>query len=68
MQLDAAKPAPLALYPPRCRWRQLALELLDRAGRPWTLAIQSAGTAGILAALDAGLAITILPEHGLPGS
>jgi molybdate transport repressor ModE-like protein len=66
MKLEPEEPAPLALYPPFCRWRQLALEELDRAGRPWTLAIQSAGTAGILAALDAGLAITILPEFNLP--
>ena len=68
MQLDPKEPAPLALYPPFCRWRQLALEELDRAGRPWKLVIQSAGTAGILAALDAGLAITILPEFNLPGT
>ncbi|MGB2932303.1 MAG: LysR substrate-binding domain-containing protein [Methyloceanibacter sp.] len=68
MQLSPHKPAPLALYPPHCRWRQLALEQLDRAGRTWTVAIQSAGTAGILAALDAGLAITIFPEYGLSNS
>ena len=55
MRLDPDEPAPLALYPPFCRWRQLALEQLDRAGRAWTLVIQSAGTAGILAALEAGL-------------
>jgi DNA-binding transcriptional LysR family regulator len=66
MQLDPEKPAPLALYPPHCRWRQLALEQLDRAGRTWTVVLQSAGTAGILAALDAGLAITIFPGYGLP--
>jgi DNA-binding transcriptional LysR family regulator len=65
MQLDAEMPAPLALYPPHCRWRQLALEQLDRAGRTWTVVLQSAGTAGILAALDAGLAITIFPEYRL---
>ena len=68
MQLSPQKPVPLALYPPHCRWRQLALEQLDRAGRTWTVAIQSAGTAGILAALDAGLAITIFPEYGLSNS
>jgi DNA-binding transcriptional LysR family regulator len=68
MQLDPKEPAPLALYPPFCRWPQLALEELDRAGRPWKLVIQSAGTAGILAALDAGLAITILPEFNLPST
>ena len=66
MKLKPDEPAPLALYPPFCRWRRLTLEELDRAGRSWTLAIQSAGTAGILAALDAGLAITILPEFNLP--
>jgi DNA-binding transcriptional LysR family regulator len=66
MQLAPDEPAPLALYPPFCRWRQLALEELDRAGRTWTLAIQSAGTAGILAALEAGLAITIFPAFNLP--
>jgi DNA-binding transcriptional LysR family regulator len=68
MQLDPASPAPLALYPPHCRWRRLALEQLDRAGRAWTVVLQSAGTAGILAALDAGLGITIFPEYGLPSS
>jgi DNA-binding transcriptional LysR family regulator len=68
MELDLGKPVPLALYPPVCRWRQLALELLDRAGRPWTIVAQSGGIAGILAAVGAGLAITILPEHHLPDS
>lgn len=68
MQLAPETPAPLALYPPFCRWRQLALEELDRAGRTWTLAIQSAGTAGILAALEAGLAISVFPEFNLPSS
>ncbi len=68
MKLKPDQPAPLALYPPFCRWRQLTLEELDRAGRTWELAIQSAGTAGILAALDAGLAITILPAFNLPPS
>lgn len=66
MRLDPKQPAPLALYPPHCRWRRLALEELDRAGRSWTMVIQSAGTAGILAALDAGLGITVFPENGLP--
>ncbi len=68
MRLAPDEPAPLALYPPFCRWRQLALDELDKAGRTWTLAIQSAGTAGILAALEADLAITILPEFNLPST
>ena len=56
----------LALYPANCRWRQVVLDRLDRAGRPWTVAVRSSGIAGILAALDAGLAITIFPESSLP--
>jgi molybdate transport repressor ModE-like protein len=68
MQLDPQMPAPLALFPPHCRWRQLAIDQLDRAGRSWTVVLQSAGTAGILAALDAGLGISIFPEHGLPST
>jgi DNA-binding transcriptional LysR family regulator len=68
MRLDPDEPAPLALYPANCRWRQVVLDRLDRAGRPWTVAVQSSGIAGILAALDAGLAITIFPESSLPGA
>jgi DNA-binding transcriptional LysR family regulator len=65
MRLSADIPAPLAVYPPNCRWRQVALEHLDRAGRAWTVVLQSAGTAGILAAVEAGIAITIFPEYAL---
>lgn len=66
MHLSPDAPAPLAVFPPYCAWRQLALDQLDRANRPWTLVLQSSGTAGILAAVDAGLAITMFPEYGLP--
>ena len=65
MSLTPDAPAPLAVYPPTCRWRQVALEQLDRVGRSWTVVVQSTGTAGILAAVDAGIAITIFPECGL---
>jgi DNA-binding transcriptional LysR family regulator len=68
MSLAPDAPAPLAVYPPNCRWRQVALEHLDRAGRSWTVVLQSTGTAGIIAAVDAGLAITIFPECGLVSS
>jgi DNA-binding transcriptional LysR family regulator len=66
MHLGPDQPVPLALYPPNCRWRQVVLDELDRAGRPWTVVLQSSGIAGILAALGAGLAITIFPESRLP--
>jgi DNA-binding transcriptional LysR family regulator len=65
MNLTPDTPAPLAVCPPNCRWRQVALEHLDRVGRSWTVVLQSAGTAGILAAVHAGIAITIFPEYAL---
>lgn len=68
MRLKGDEAIPLALYPPFCRWRQLALEELDKARRSWQLTIQSAGTAGILAALEAGLAISVFPNINLPKS
>ncbi len=65
MQLDPDEPAPLALYPPFCPWRKVALAELDRAGRASTLAFQGTGTC-ILSAVEAGLAITIFSESALP--
>src|SRR3569833_2826861 len=68
MSLAPDTPAPLAVYPSTCRWRQVALEQLDRVGRSWTVVLQSTGTAGILAVVDAGMAITIFPECRLVSS
>ncbi|MGB7125229.1 MAG: LysR substrate-binding domain-containing protein, partial [Methylovirgula sp.] len=68
MKLDSEAPLPLALFPPHCGWRRLALARLDEAGRSWTLLLQSAGVAGILAALEAGVAISVLAQEGLPNS
>jgi DNA-binding transcriptional LysR family regulator len=68
MQLDPEAPLPLALFSPHCSWRRLALEQLDEAGRSWTLLLQSAGVAGILAALESGFAISVLAQSDLPNS
>jgi len=66
MVLDPRATVPLALFPPHCGWRRLAIEELDKAGRRWTLALQSAGVAGILAAVEASLAVSVFAESGLP--
>ncbi len=66
MQLQPNEPAPLALYPPCCPWRQVALNELDRAGRACTIMIQGTDTSAILSAVEAGLAITIFVESALP--
>ena len=67
MRLGPEEAAPLGHFPSTCRWRQVVLDELDHAGRPWTVVVQSSGIAGILAALDSGLAITIFPQSSLPG-
>jgi len=66
IQLGPNEPAPLALYPPFCPWRQVALNALDRAGRACTIMIQGTDTSAILSAVEAGLAIAIFAESALP--
>jgi DNA-binding transcriptional LysR family regulator len=65
LKLDSERPVPLALFPAPCTWRQLAQERLQRAGRRWTVALQSTGLSGIVTAVEAGLAISILAQSGL---
>jgi molybdate transport repressor ModE-like protein len=67
MRLDPDEPAPLALYPPFCPWRKVALNELDRAGRACTIMVQGTGTSS-LSAVEAGLAITIFAESALPST
>jgi molybdate transport repressor ModE-like protein len=66
MKLAPNEPAPLALYPPFCPWRQVALNALDRAGRACTIMIQGTDTSAILSAVEAGIAIAIFAESALP--
>jgi DNA-binding transcriptional LysR family regulator len=65
VKLDSERPVPLALFPAPCAWRQLAQERLQRAGRRWTVALQSTGLSGIVTAVEAGLAISIFAQSGL---
>ncbi len=65
MKLDPEAPLPLALFPPHCGWRRFALARLEEAGLSWTLVLQSSGVAGILAAVETGLAISILAQNNL---
>lgn len=65
MELHSERPVPLALFPAPCAWRQLAQERLQSAGRRWTVALQSTGLAGIVTAVEAGLAISIFAQSGL---
>jgi DNA-binding transcriptional LysR family regulator len=64
--LEADEPIPLAVLEAPCLMRSTATAALDKAGRPWRIAFTSPSLAGIWAAVDAGLGITVRTRAGLP--
>jgi DNA-binding transcriptional LysR family regulator len=62
---SASPEIPLALLDPPCGFRAAALAALDRAGRPYRIAAGSQSLSGLLAALKAGLAITLRTRRAL---
>jgi len=56
----------LVLAPQPCIYRARALAALDRARRSWHISYTSPSLAGTLAAVKAGMGITVLPEHMIP--
>lgn len=56
----------LVLSPQPCIYRARALAALDRAKKPWNITYTSPSLAGTIAAVKAGLGITILPANMLP--
>ncbi len=60
------KPLSLVLSPQPCIYRARALAALDRAKKPWHISYTSPSLAGNIAAVKAGLGITVLPANMLP--
>jgi DNA-binding transcriptional LysR family regulator len=50
LRLDPDRPVPLIVYPPPGITRALALEALERQGRPWRIACTSGSLNGLIAA------------------
>lgn len=59
-------PIPLVLSPQPCIYRARAIAALDRARLPWHLSYTSPSLAGTVAAVRAGLGVTVLPAAMLP--
>ncbi len=57
---------PLVLFPPGCVFRAHALEQLEASGRRWRLTYSSPNPSGVLAAVQAGLGVSLLSRHMLP--
>ena len=56
---------PLALSKPPCMWRDEAIRALTEAGRKYRVQYQSANATALAAAVQAGLALTVLAESAL---
>jgi len=59
-------PIPLILSPQPCIYRARALSALDRMRKPWQIAYTSPSLAGTIAAVKAGLGVTVLPANMVP--
>lgn len=64
--MAAAGVLPLVVSPRPCIYRRRAEQALDRARRPWRVAYTCASLAGSLAAVKAGLGVTVLPKDMAP--
>ena len=56
----------LAVFDPPCAFRAAATAALDRAAVAWTISFTSPSLAGLWAAVDAGLGISVRTPAGLP--
>jgi DNA-binding transcriptional LysR family regulator len=57
---------PLVLSPKPCIYRARAIEALEQAGKAWRIVYTSPSFAGCVAAVKAGLGLTVLPKKTVP--
>lgn len=60
------KPVPLVLSPQPCVYRASALKTLEKAGRAWRLVFSSSSYTSAVAAVKAGMGITVMPHTMIP--
>lgn len=63
---ETEEPLSLVLSPQPCIYRARALAALDKIKKPWRISYTSPSLAGTIAAVKAGLGITVLPANMLP--
>ncbi len=64
--IDFKKPIPLVLSPKPCVYRSRAIKALDEKHIDWQLTFSSSSYASKIAAVKAGLGITVLPKIMVP--
>jgi DNA-binding transcriptional LysR family regulator len=67
LDLTRDKIVPLVVSPAPCVYRQRAIDALERAHMQWRVAYTCASLAGSLAAVKAGLGISVLPKGMMSG-
>ncbi len=55
----------LAIGPPTCAWRRMAMDALDRISRPYSISYVSSSATALVGAVQAGLAVTVFPESAI---
>ncbi|WP_080239426.1 LysR substrate-binding domain-containing protein [Spirosoma rigui] len=64
--IDRTAPLPLVLSPQPCVYRARAIQALDEAGIAWRLVYSSPSYAGTVAAVKAGMGVTVFPKTIVP--
>ncbi|GAB5467570.1 MAG: LysR substrate-binding domain-containing protein [Rhodospirillales bacterium] len=63
---ETGEALPLAVSPRPCVYRKRTTEALDAVGRTWRIAYTCGSLAGTLAAVRAGLGVTVVPKEMAP--
>lgn len=63
---DKNEPIPLVLSPQPCVYRSRAIQTLERAGMKWRVAFSSPSYTSTVAAVKAGMGLSVLPRNMVP--
>lgn len=65
-EFDEKQPIPLVLSPQPCVYRARAIQSLEKINRNWRIVFSSHSYAGTVAAVKAGMGLTVLPRNMIP--
>jgi DNA-binding transcriptional LysR family regulator len=66
LTLSRSHPLPLAVFDPPCAFRGAAMDALEGAGMPWTVAFTSPTLASLWGAVGSGIGVTVRTPLGIP--
>lgn len=65
-ELPADQPIPLVLSPQPCVYRSRAIQALEKSNRKWRIVFSSHSYAGTIAAVRAGMGVTVMARNMIP--